>query len=522
MSKIGVIFFLLCVPQFLQAQGTSDVLTKSTRAIGYQVGAGKTKVDFKGTALMPQTSGVAEVEAKAGYSGINATFQNLGPATQFGSEFLTYVLWAISPDGRTSNLGEIQLDKNGSGKMTVSTQMQTFSLLVTAEPYFAVRMPSELVVAENEIRKDTKGKQFVIDKYPLLKKARYQKLANPLALTLDLKSQPLDMYEARNAVGIAKSNGADKFAPEVFGKAEASMQMAENALKSKADRKTVVSTAKQAVQFSQDALTLGLERQEAARLAAEKKAREDAESLAKANAERETTLRAQADAQRARAELQTAQAEAAKAKADAERMQADAARMQADAARAKAEAERLRAQAAQRQSDAQAQQALAAQKDAEQQRAQAVAEKVQLRAKLLAQFQTVLETRDTPRGLVITMSDVLFDSGSFTLRPLAKEKLARVAGIILNYPQLKILAEGHTDNVGSAEFNQKLSEQRAGAVREYLLAQGLADASLTSVGRGFEIPVAANDTAAGRQQNRRVELIVSGEIIGTSVGDLKQ
>ena len=508
MSKIGVIFFLLSVPPFLQSQGASDVFTKSTRAIGYQVGAGKTKVDFKGTALMRQTSGVAEVEAKAGYSGINATFQTLGPATQFGSEFLTYVLWAISPDGRSANLGEIQVDKSGNAKMTVSTQMQTFSLVVTAEPYFAVRMPSELVVAENEIRKDTKGKQFVIDKYPLLNKARYQKLANPLALTLDLKSQPLDMYEARNAVGIAKSNGADKFAPEVFGKAEASMQMAENALKSKADRKTIVSTAKQAVQFSQDALTLGLERQEAARLAAEKKAREDAEALAKANAERETTLRAQADAQRTQAELQAAQAEAAKAKADAERATADA--------------DRLRAETAQRASDAQAQQALAAQKNAEQQRAQAVAEKVQLRAKLLAQFQTVLETRDTDRGLVINMSDVLFDSGKFTLRPLAKEKLARIAGIILNYPQLKILAEGHTDNVGSAELNQKLSEQRAGGVRDYLVSQGLADASVTSVGRGFEIPVASNDTAAGRQQNRRVELIVSGEIIGTAVGDLKQ
>ena len=508
MSKIGVIFFLLSIPQALLSQASPDVFTQSTRAIGYQVGAGKTKVDFKGTALMPQTAGVAEVEAKAGYSGINATFQKLGPATQFGSEFLTYVLWAVSPDGHTSNLGEIQVDKNGNGKMTVSTQMQTFSLLVTAEPYFAVRMPSELVVSENELRKDTKGKQFVIDKYPLLKKARYQKLANPLALTIDLKAQPLDLYEARNAVAIARSNGADKFAPEVFGKAEASLQMAENALKSKADRQQIVSTAKQAVQFSQDALTLGLERQAAARLAAEKKAREDAEAQAKADADRETALRAQADAQRTQAELQAAQAEAAKAKADAER--------------AKADADRLRAETAQRAADAQAQQALAAQKDAEQQRAQAVAEKAQLRAKLLAQFQTVLETHDTPRGLVITMSDVLFDSGKFTLRPLAKEKLARVAGIILNYPQLKILAEGHTDNVGSAEFNQKLSEQRAGAVRDYLLAQGLADAALTSVGRGFEIPIASNDTAAGRQQNRRVELIVSGEIIGTAVGDLNK
>jgi len=512
---VGVIFLFLCVPQGGRSQGKTDLLTKSTQAVGYQVGAGKTKVDFQGTPLMPQLEGTAEVEAKPGYSSVAVTLREFGPATQFGAEFLTFVLWAVSPDGRASNLGEIQVDKNGSGKVAVSTQMQTFSLLVTAEPYFAVRMPSELVVAENAIRKDTKGKQFVIEKYSLLTKARYHKLANPLALSIDLKSQPLDLYEARNAVGIAKMNGADKFAPEIYGKAEASLQMAENALKSKADRKQVISTSKQAVQFSQDALTLGLSRQEAERLASEKKAREDAERQAKENADREAALRAQADADRAKAEVQAAQAEAAKARADAERMQADAARV-------KAEAERLQAEAAQRQADSQAQQALAAQREAERLRVQAQTEKAQLRAKLLEQFQTVLDTRDTDRGLVINMSDVLFDSGKFTLRPVAREKLARIAGIVLNYPDLKIQAEGHTDNVGSAEYNQKLSEQRAGGVREYLLSQGLPEAAITSVGRGFDIPVASNDTAAGRQQNRRVELIVSGAIIGTAVSDIKQ
>jgi len=310
-------------------------------------------------------------------------------------------------------------------------------------------------------------------------------------------------------------NGADKFAPEVYGKAEASLQMAENALKSKADRERVISTSKQAVQFSEDALTLALSRQEAARLALEKKTREDAERQAKENADREAALRAQADAERAKAELQAAQAEAAKARADAERMQAEAARV-------KAEAERIQAQTAQRQADSRAQQALAAQREAERLRVQAQLEKAQLRAKLLNQFQTVLDTRDTDRGLVINMSDVLFDSGQYTLRPLAKEKLARIAGIVLNYPDLKIQAEGHTDNVGSAEFNQRLSEQRAGAVREYLISQGLPEPAITSIGRGFDIPVASNDTAAGRQQNRRVELIVSGAIIGMSVGDIKQ
>jgi outer membrane protein OmpA-like peptidoglycan-associated protein len=528
--------------QLLCAQATPDVLTKSVRAIGYQVGAGQTKVDIKGTPLMPQASGKAEVQARPGYTDVEAEFKQLGNATKFGSEFLTYVLWAVSPEGRAANLGEVLLDKEGSGKLKVSTPLQTFSLVVTAEPYFAVRMPSELVVMENEIRKDTKGKLFTIEKYSLLKKARYQKLDNPLSLTLDLKSQPLDLYEARNAVAIAKSNAAETYAPEIYKKAEASLQMAENALKSRADRKQVVSQSRQAVQFSQDALTLALEREEAERLAMEKKAREDAEKQARQEAEAEAARRAkaeadriqaeaqkaQADAQRAQAEIEKAKAEAARVRAESERAQAEASRAQAEASRAKAEAERLRAEAAQRDADHQKQQALAAEQqaiaakqEADRLRDQAEADKAALRAKLLEQFRAVLETRDTDRGLVINMGDVLFDSGKYTLRPLAREKLARIAGIVMNYPELKIESEGHTDNIGSEEFNQKLSEQRASEVRTYLMSQGLKENAITSAGRGFSIPVASNDSAAGRQQNRRVELIVSGAIIGTAVGDLK-
>jgi outer membrane protein OmpA-like peptidoglycan-associated protein len=150
---------------------------------------------------------------------------------------------------------------------------------------------------------------------------------------------------------------------------------------------------------------------------------------------------------------------------------------------------------------------------------QAAREKAELRARLLQQFNDVLETRDTERGLIVNMGDVLFDTGRFTLRPIAREKLARLAGIALNYPGLKLESEGHTDNVGSEALNQKLSEQRANAVREYLISQGIPGDKITSSGKGFSMPVGDNKTAAGRQQNRRVELIVSGEVIGSKIGN---
>jgi len=504
------------------AQGTpaSEVVTKSTTAIGYIVGGGSTGVKFKGTELMPGATGEAKVEAKKGYTEIEVEFKNLAqPTTKFGTEFLTYVLWAVSPDGRSSNLGEILINNDGSGKINVSTQMSVFSMLVTAEPYFAVRIPSELLILENEAGKNIKGKVFVVNDYKLMRRAQYQKRANPLALTIDLKKIPLEMYEARNAVEIAKSNGAEKYAPEILTKATSSLQMAENSLSRKADKKQIISTARQAIQFSEDARALAVQRQNEERIAQE---REAAAAKAKAEAEAKAAAEAAAAKQRADAEAarqaELAAAKQAQLKAEAAAKEAQM-KAEADAAavRAKAEAD---AAAAKAKAEADALKAREEAAKAEAERAQKATQ--ELRAKLLQQFSQVLDTRDTERGLVVNMSDVLFDTGKYTLRQTAREKLARIAGIILNYPGLRLEAEGHTDNVGSEEFNQKLSEQRAYSVRDYLVSQGIPISSIAAVGKSFSMPVASNDTAQGRQQNRRVELIVSGEVIGTKVGAIGQ
>jgi len=504
-----------------QSAATTGDVTKSARAFAYQVGGGSTRIDFKGTELMPRAEGEAKVQAKQGATEIEAKVKNLSPATTFGAEFLTYVLWAVSTEGRTDNLGEVQLNKNGDGKLKVSTQMQVFSLILTAEPYFAVRVPSELVILENEMRKNTKARMFPVEAYTLMERGRYQKLGNPLAMSLDLKNVPLEMYQARNAVEIAKTNGAEKYASEVFSRADASLQMAEKAVAVKASKKIIISTARQAIQFSEDARILAVQRQEEEALANERKAAEEAEQRARDQAEQEALRRSQAEAATARAEAAAAQAAAEQAKAEAAR--ARALLEQEQARREAAEEARLRAaaEAEKKRALTSEERARVAAAEAERRRIAAEKEKAELRAMLFKQFSLVLDTRDTERGLVVNMSDVLFDTGKYNLRPQAREKLARISGIVLIYPGLRLEAEGHTDNTGGADLNQKLSEQRADAVRQYLVSQGISEDAITSVGKGFSMPVESNDTAAGRQKNRRVELIVSGEVIGTSVGKIR-
>jgi len=470
------------LPQAQQSVPESNLTVKSIKAVGYRVGGWSTKVDLKATRLMPQATGEAKVEARQGKTNIEVSMKDLAQPTKLGAEFLTYVLWVVTPDGRSGNTGEILINKNGEGKLNATTPAQTFSIIVTAEPYFAVRVPSEMVILENDTRKDTKGQIFPVNDFKLMKRAQYEKLGNPLAMTPDLERVPLQVYEARNAVDIAKSHGAEKDAPEIFTKAVTGLQATENALSAKGDKKDIMSSARQTVQFAEDARALAAQRQDQARIAAEKEA---AAALARAEAEEKA-------AQEAKRQAELAAAKQAQMKAEAD----------AAAIRAKAEADALKAK-----EEAALAEAARAQKAA-----------ADLRAQLLEQFNRILETHDMPRGLVVNMGDVLFDFAKYDLRPEAREKLAKLSGIILAHPGLALAVEGHTDNVGSEEVNQKLSEKRAETVRAYLIQQGLAEASVTFLGFGETTPIADNSTAEGRQKNRRVEIVVSGEVIGVKIG----
>jgi len=493
----------------------SDVTARSIKAVGYQVNRGDTTIDLKGTDLGAGAVGEAKVEAKTAVTSIEAKLKGLRPPSQVGTEFLSYVMWAVSPEGRAVNLGEMRQDEDGRATLKVTTPLQTFSLFVTAEPYPAVRQPSEMLIVENDVREGTKGKLFIVENYPLMRRSQYQKLANPLALSPDLKQAPLEMYQARNAVDIARTRGAAKYAPEIFSKAEGGLDMAEKALSRKAKTSEVISLARTATQASEDARALTAERVEAERIAAERAA-----AAAAAKAAAETKAAAESAAAKERADREAA---AAKERADREaRLQAELAasreaQLKAEAAAREAEAARA---AASRTAAAEAREAAAAASEAsaraEAERARVAAET--LRAQLLEQFNRILETTDSVRGLVITMADVLFDTGKYDLRPPTREALARLSGIVLAHPGLKLEVEGHTDSTGSDALNQTLSEQRAGAVRSYLVQQGLSADAVTAKGFGKTMAIADNATAAGRQKNRRVELIVSGEVIGIQVG----
>jgi outer membrane protein OmpA-like peptidoglycan-associated protein len=514
-----------------------SVTARTAKAINYRHRSGATKIDFRGTDLLVGSRGEAKVESKQGYIEIEVEFDGLQPASKNGAEYLTYVLWAVTPEGRTSNLGEVLLNGTKS-KLDVTTELQVFALMVTAEPYYAVSRPSDLIVMENVVRADTLGKIEEVDaKYELLQRGQYSRLANPLSLKPDKKT-PLEIYEARNAVQIARAVGADRFAAETFQKAEKSLAQAEAYQGRNAGSKPTTMMAREAVQMAEDSRGIAVKRQEEDALTAERQDSMDREKRAengRAAAQAETNriardadearARAQADSDRVKRENDTRMAANA---ADADRLRlANEARMAATAAdadrlkleneariaTASAEAERLK-----QENEAQRMATQAALDRASQERAQSEKEKSELRVQLLAQFSAVLQTRDTARGLIVNMSDVLFDTGKFSLRPLAREKLAKVAGIVSGHPGLRLDVEGYTDSVGGDDYNQKLSEDRGEAVRSYLTQQGMAGGSVTSKGFGKTQPVASNDTAQGRQQNRRVELVISGEVIGTAIG----
>ena len=500
-------------------------VSRTTKAVNYRRAGGSTKIDFQGTDLMSSARGEAKVQNKGNRIEIEAKFTGLDEATKFGLEYLTYVLWAVSPQGRAVNLGEIVL-KSGSGEVKAITDMQTFGMIVTAEPYFAVTQPGNTVVLENVFGPATAGKIENIDaSYELLGRGIYSssntKIENAI-FGIDRKT-PLELFEARNAVRIAHIALADKYAAATLAKAEQQLRNAEEVYAHKSDKKSVEAAAREVVGTAEEARVMAVkqkaEEDAQAKIAADKKAAEEREAKARADAAAESQRRVQAE--EARKQAEAAQAEAVRMKQEAEQAAQEASRQKAEAEKASAAA-LAQQQAAQAAAEQAARDRAAAQAETEKARqaaAQAEAEKGQLRAQLLAQLNSILQTRDSARGLIVNMSDVLFDTGSYTLKPGAREKLAKISGILLAHPGLTLQIEGHTDSVGSDEFNQQLSERRADSVRDFLAEQGVPVSSITARGFGKTQPVASNDTPEGRQRNRRVELVVNGSAIGNTASD---
>jgi outer membrane protein OmpA-like peptidoglycan-associated protein len=499
------------------------VVSRSVQAVNYKHRGGATKIDFAGTDLMPQANGQAKVESKKGYIEIEVEFGNLDKPTAFGNEYLTYVLWAISPEGRSVNLGEILVGDNHRGKVDVTTDLQAFALVVTAEPYFAVRQPSNVVVLENIVRDDTRGTiEALHTKYELLERGGYIPTGykfDPVILNAKL---PLEFFEARNALRIAQSEGAETNAVDSYKHAVELMDRVDaDATAKHTDKKAMIAVAREAVQTAEDARAISVKKIEQDRLDNERQT--SANNLANTQAQADDAARQRDDATRMKEQAQSDQARAELAKHAAE---SDAAKARNEAMDAQAAADKAKADMADSQASS-ANALSAAQADAERSRLatqqaqaneqQADAEKIAMRTKLAEQLNRILQTRDSARGLIVSLSDVLFDTGKYALKSGAREKLAKVAGILLAYPGLNIEVGGYTDNVGGDQMNQTLSENRASSVRDYLVQQGVANNSVSAKGFGNTLPVATNNDSAGRQQNRRVELLVSGEAIGNPV-----
>ena len=475
-----------------------------------------------------------------GPSQIDARMKNLPPATQFGPEYLTYVMWAITPEGHALNVGEVLLfgDK---GKLDGTTSAQWFGLIVTAEPYFAVTEPSDTVVLENAAKQNTSGTIEPADvKYNLLDRGHYRLNASPAETeALPLTSNvPLDLNEARNAVRIARWTGAERYAPDTFQRAVQGLENAEGYPNGEAGSKSMGTVAREAVQMAETARVITANKIDEKRLAPQRQAGADRE----AKIENERPL-APADAA-----VLTRSAEAAPAAAPPDTAKTGAVQNQAGStkrenavqtAAAKDEAGRLRGDDAawtaaanaetnrlEKKSDAQAagvrNEANRLTSENGTPRASASAEPdgaaQELRARLLGQFNAILQTRDTARGLIVDTSDVLFETGKYTLRPTAGEMLDKVAGIVSGHPGLRLDVECYTDSTGGDEYNQQLSEQRGAAVRDYLTHEGMAASSVAARGFGKTQPLASSDTALGRQENQRVELVISGDAIGTEAG----
>ena len=504
------------------------VVERTTQAVDYRDRGGTTQVDFKGTSLMPAVDGNARVTGHTGRLAIDANLHHLASPRSFGPEYLTYVLWAITPEGRPMNLGEIRPNDDGNSRLQVTSGLQEFGMIVTAEPYFAVTRPSDVVVAENIVRQDTAGGIHPISaKFDLLQKGQYTVNISPdqLPATTADKKTPLELLEAQNAIAIAQAAGADQYAVDTLGKAKAYLAQGQNYLKQKQNITPIGAVARAATQAAEDARLLTLQKKQEEQTAAERQRAQDRIQQAQSQAESES---ARADAARLDAQHQKEQRELA----EQERQAAEQARLEAEQAAQQAAQDRAAAQQQLQQSEQARQAALAQQQTLAQQaeqarlqaqqsdqaRAQAVQQAEEQRQRLLKQLNQVLQTRDSARGLIVSMSDVLFDFNQATLKPGAKLRLAKVSGIILAYPDLKLEIDGFTDNKGTPQYNMTLSDKRAKAVRDFLVAQGVGTDAVTTKGFGESNPVASNATAAGRQQNRRVELVVSGNAIGSSTG----
>jgi outer membrane protein OmpA-like peptidoglycan-associated protein len=496
-----VVLCLLAAGVALPVFSADEIERHTTLALTYREGDG-TRVDMVGVSPRSGLLGQAEVKRKDGRTRIKLDMEALPYPLSLGPLYTTYVLWAVAPEGRAENLAELPQSK--SFTIDATTALPSFGLIVTAEPHAAVTRPGPRPVAENALRDDTKGRvQTGRVAYEVTPEREAAPLGRPD------HNAPLLLLGARRAVEMARSAGAAEYAEPELREAEVKLA----ALEQLSPRKEKLSkeqemVARDVMRLAEHARTLAADRRDEALRAAERRAARSAVARAQADAD---DARRQAERQREESAEEAALArrrvEASRAEAERARAAEERARTTADQALANEE----RARSSEEQARAEAERARLQAQQAERDRAAAERDRADVQEQLFRSLSAILDTRREARGLIVSLSDVLFDFDRASLKPGAREKLSKLAGILLAYPgPYHMEIEGHTDAVGSQAYNKNLSEDRAQSVRDYLVDAGVPQEKIVRVaGFGKTRPVASNDTAAGRQMNRRVELVIT-------------
>jgi len=470
------------------------VIERTVDSVNYQYHAGPTKVDFRGTVLLPAAKGDATVESQQGRTSVDAKFEGLEAPQRFGPEYLSYVLWAITPDGRPHNLGEIVPNGSNKAHLPVTTDLQAFGLIVTAEPYSSVRQPGDVVVLQNEVRPDTVGEiRPVMAKVELMPRGHYTWNV-PAAETAGVASAPkvsmsrysaiLQTYEAQNALGIASVAGAQKYAPDVFAKAEQELTQAQQLQTKKGNDDLIVQHARAATEIAEDARIIAERHQQEEAMIAARQDTVDAQ---------QAQLKAEAKAEREKERADNAQAQAQAEREARERAEADArlAREQAEQATVVVMQQPPAPQPAQ---------------TATQVNQDAAAKDV--RRQLLRNLNMAIVTRDTPRGLDATLNDADFDHGQ--LRAAPASAVSRMGAMLAAHADLRITVEGNSDTPEGSET----ARQRAQAVAAALSAAGVPAGRISCQSLGNSRPLVSNATEQGRMENRRVDIVITGDAIG--------
>ncbi len=447
------------------------------------------KVEFQmePSQRVPGSLLTAKVKFEEGQHRIEISYNHMQPAVVFGGDITCYVLWAINREGTYENLGEFWVrPEKRKDKMKYSTGLRNFALMVTAEPYYLVRQPSEMIITYNGGSRDPRAPSTPLTFREFGSMPRHD--LETLATARYESKAPLDILQAERVYEIAGRLGARQYAEEIYQQADIRLQQAKQMSKSSRSKKGTQEFARKSVAASNDAIQISLRRQEAAELeeAINKQLAEMAQMKKRAAA-------AEADARRTREEANRAEAAVRSSRADLERMQRDKAVIETEKAALESAMANLRRETQRLQSEKSA----------------LTREKGVLEGRLHNALSRVADTRESARGFILNLPDILFDIGKASLKPEARERIAKLAGILLIMQEQNLQVEGHTDSTGTYEYNLSLSDDRARSVLNFMAQHGVQRERMRSTGYGFNRPISDNTTAEGRRSNRRVEIILS-------------